>query len=171
MSLLILGTAQPQESRGAHRPSARPASACRRSLGLSRCSRNRGDRGRHSKKMPVSKRSAWRGRSSNGCLRRIAVWSFPALDGEPGVDSALYAGTHGDDRANNQKLLAKLASLPDDRCSAYYICVAVLSDPSGEVMAVTEGRCHGVITDAPRGSSGFGYDPLFLVLRVSQNIR
>ncbi len=106
-----------------------------------------------------------------GVARAIKQWVLaedsglvvPALDGEPGVDSALYAGTHGDDRANNQKLLAKLASLPDDRRSAYYICVAVLSDPSGEVMAVTEGRCHGVITDAPRGSSGFGYDPLFLV--------
>ncbi|HJZ91898.1 MAG TPA: RdgB/HAM1 family non-canonical purine NTP pyrophosphatase [Gemmataceae bacterium] len=85
----------------------------------------------------------------------------PALKGRPGVYSARYAGTHGDDAANNQKLLAELAPLPDDRRAAYYVCVAALSAPDGEVNAVAEGRCHGVITKEPRGAGGFGYDPLF----------
>jgi len=87
----------------------------------------------------------------------------PALAGRPGVYSARYAGRQGDDQANNQKLLAELAPLPDDRRAAYYVCTAALADPKGEVQAVVEGRSHGVIIREPRGSGGFGYDPLFLV--------
>lgn len=88
----------------------------------------------------------------------------PALKGRPGVYSARYAGTHGDDAANNRKLLAELAPLPDDRRAAYYVCVAALASPAGEVTAVAEGRCHGVIVRDERGTGGFGYDPLFEVL-------
>jgi XTP/dITP diphosphohydrolase len=87
----------------------------------------------------------------------------PALKGRPGVYSARYAGTHGDDAANNRKLLAELAPLPDDRRAAYYVCVAALASSGGEVKAVAEGRCHGVIVTEPRGTGGFGYDPLFEV--------
>jgi XTP/dITP diphosphohydrolase len=87
----------------------------------------------------------------------------PALKGRPGVYSARYAGRQGDDAANNARLLAELAPLPDDRRAASYVCVAALADPRGEVRAVTEGRCHGVITRDHRGSGGFGYDPLFLI--------
>ncbi|HEX5270500.1 MAG TPA: RdgB/HAM1 family non-canonical purine NTP pyrophosphatase, partial [Gemmataceae bacterium] len=87
----------------------------------------------------------------------------PALGGRPGVYSARYAGKQGDDAANNRKLLAGLAPLPDDRRAAYYVCTAALADPSGEVRAVVEGRCHGVIVKDYRGEGGFGYDPLFLV--------
>jgi XTP/dITP diphosphohydrolase len=87
----------------------------------------------------------------------------PALKGRPGVYSARYGGTHGDDAANNRKLLAELAPLPDDRRAAHYVCVAALADSRGEVRAVAEGRCHGVIAKEPRGDGGFGYDPLFLV--------
>jgi XTP/dITP diphosphohydrolase len=92
----------------------------------------------------------------------------PALKGRPGVYSARYAGTHGDDAANNAKLLAELGPLPDDRRAAYYVCVAALAKPSGEVVAVSEGRCHGVILRAARGDGGFGYDPLFLVPEFHQ---
>jgi XTP/dITP diphosphohydrolase len=88
---------------------------------------------------------------------------IPALKGRPGVYSARYAGTHGDDAANNKKLLAELAPLPEDRRAAYYVCVAALASPDGEVRAVAEGRCNGVIAKEPRGDGGFGYDPLFLV--------
>jgi XTP/dITP diphosphohydrolase len=88
---------------------------------------------------------------------------LPGLNGRPGVYSARYAGVQGDDDANNARLLAELAPLPDDRRAAYYVCVAVLADPTGEVKAVTEGRCHGVIVMEFRGTGGFGYDPLFLV--------
>src|SRR5262245_2303781 len=87
----------------------------------------------------------------------------PALDGRPGVYSARYAGTQGDDAANNARLLAELEPLPDDRRAAYYVCTAALADPQGEVRAVVEGRCHGRIVRAHRGSGGFGYDPLFLI--------
>lgn len=87
----------------------------------------------------------------------------PALNGRPGVYSARYAGKHGDDAANNARLLAELAPLPDDRRAAYYVCTAAVADPQGEVRAVTEGRCHGVIISALRGQGGFGYDPLFLI--------
>lgn len=87
----------------------------------------------------------------------------PALKGRPGVHSARYAGKQGDDVANNARLLAELGPLPDDRRAAYYVTVAVLADPSGEVRATAEGRCHGAIIKEPRGSGGFGYDPLFLI--------
>jgi XTP/dITP diphosphohydrolase len=87
----------------------------------------------------------------------------PALNGRPGVYSARYAGKQGDDEANNARLLAELAPLPDDRRAAYYVCTAALADPQGEIREVVEGRCHGVIIRAARGTGGFGYDPLFLI--------
>jgi XTP/dITP diphosphohydrolase len=87
----------------------------------------------------------------------------PGLQGRPGVYSARYAGKHGDDAANNARLLAELAPLPDSYRAAYYVCTAVLADPRGEVQASVEGRCHGIIAFEPRGTGGFGYDPLFLV--------
>jgi len=92
----------------------------------------------------------------------------PGLQGRPGVHSARYAGTHGDDEANNQKLLTELAPLPEDRRAAYYVCAAALANPQGEVIAVTEGRCHGTIIAERRGTGGFGYDPLFLVREYHQ---
>jgi XTP/dITP diphosphohydrolase len=87
----------------------------------------------------------------------------PGLGGRPGVYSARYAGRQGDDAANNARLLAELAPLPEDRRAAYYVCTAALADPNGEVRTVVEGRCHGVILREARGSGGFGYDPLFLI--------
>ena len=92
----------------------------------------------------------------------------PALKGRPGIYSARYAGVHGDDAANNQKLLAELAPLGADRRAAYYVCVAALASPNGEVIAVTEGRCNGQIVAEYRGGGGFGYDPLFLVPEFHQ---
>ncbi len=87
----------------------------------------------------------------------------PALNGRPGVYSARYAGKQGDDEANNDRLLAELTSLPDERRAAYYVCVAVLAAPQGAVKAMTEAQCHGIITRERRGSGGFGYDPLFCI--------
>jgi XTP/dITP diphosphohydrolase len=87
----------------------------------------------------------------------------PALHGRPGVYSARYAGKQGDDEANNDKLLAELRPLPDASRAAYYVCTAALADPQGEIQAVTEGRCHGMVITERRGSGGFGYDPLFLI--------
>ena len=87
----------------------------------------------------------------------------PALGGAPGIYSARYAGKHGDDGANNAKLLVELAPFSGADRAAYYVSTAVLADPTGKVIAEVEGRCHGVIVNEHRGTGGFGYDPLFLV--------
>src|SRR5258708_1913211 len=83
----------------------------------------------------------------------------PALNGRPGVYSPRYAGTQGDDAANNRRLLAELAPLPADKRDAYYVCAAALAHPSGNVHAIVEGRCWGRIITEYCGEGGFGYDP------------
>ena len=85
-----------------------------------------------------------------------------ALDGAPGVLSARYAGEPCDDAANNRKLLGALAGEPDARRTARFRCALVFVDADGTRLA-TDGTCEGRIGHAPRGSGGFGYDPLFLV--------
>ena len=77
--------------------------------------------------------------------------------------------TEGLDTANNQRLLAELAPLPDDRRNAYYVCAAALADPQGTIRAVVEGRCHGVLTKQCRGTGGFGYDPVFVPTGYDQS--
>ena len=91
-----------------------------------------------------------------------------ALGGAPGIYSARYAGSQGDDAANNAKLLADLEHLPLEKRTAYYVCYAVLSDPEGNIRLHTEGRCHGRILRDYHGANGFGYDPLFLVPEFHQ---
>lgn len=83
-----------------------------------------------------------------------------ALDGAPGIFSARYAGVHGDDAANNRKLLSELDGI-DDR-GAHYVCAIACVFPDGRHFTV-EGTCKGQILSAPRGGGGFGYDPLFLI--------
>lgn len=85
-----------------------------------------------------------------------------ALDGAPGVLSARYAGEPCDDAANNRKLLGALAGVPDGRRTARFRCALVFVDADGTRLA-TDGTCEGRIGHAPRGSGGFGYDPLFFV--------
>lgn len=86
-----------------------------------------------------------------------------ALDGAPGVLSARYAGTHGDDDANNRKLLATLDEIKDDSRGAAFVCAVAVADPSGAIRAEAHGQCRGQITRALHGAGGFGYDPLFLI--------
>lgn len=86
-----------------------------------------------------------------------------ALGGAPGVHSARYAGTHGDDDANNRKLLDNLKGLPADKRGAAFVCSLALADPAGEIRLQAAGACRGRIVEALRGVSGFGYDPLFLI--------
>ena len=85
------------------------------------------------------------------------------LHGAPGLYSARYAGLHGDNAANNARLLRELDGVPTERRGAFFICVLVLlrhaDDPAP---LVAEGRWHGRVLEAPRGDGGFGYDPLFL---------
>jgi len=84
-----------------------------------------------------------------------------ALNGMPGVLSARWAGRHGDDEANLRLVLAQLADVPEARRGAHFACVAALVLPSGREH-VTEGTVSGRIIDAPRGTNGFGYDPIFV---------
>lgn len=85
-----------------------------------------------------------------------------ALGGSPGILSARYAGTHGDDAANNRKLLAELRALPGlAPYSARFVCAMCLAK-AGSVQAEFLGELEGEITLTPRGLHGFGYDPLFI---------
>jgi XTP/dITP diphosphohydrolase len=84
-----------------------------------------------------------------------------ALDGAPGVRSARFSGDH-DDAANNRKLLESLAGVLDERRTARFRCVLAFVDERGGVQKA-DGTCEGRIAHAPRGTGGFGYDPLFLV--------
>jgi XTP/dITP diphosphohydrolase len=86
-----------------------------------------------------------------------------ALDGAPGVWSARYAGPGADDAQNNAKLLAALAGVPAGDRGAQFRCVAAFVDPARGLEIVRDGACAGQILTAPRGSDGFGYDPLFLL--------
>lgn len=83
------------------------------------------------------------------------------LDGAPGVYSSRYAGTHGDDDANNAKLLAELDGVPDEQRTARFACVLVFIDEDG-TETVARGTVEGRIGHGLRGDNGFGYDPLFL---------
>jgi XTP/dITP diphosphohydrolase len=84
-----------------------------------------------------------------------------ALNGMPGIFSARWSGTHGDDRANLDLLLAQLADVPDERRGANFTCAAALVHPDGSSHVVL-GQVHGHLIRAPRGSGGFGYDPVFV---------
>ncbi len=86
----------------------------------------------------------------------------PALNGAPGVHSARYSG--GGDGANNEKLLAAMLEFEGDARAAWFVCVLVLLNSSTDPSPlIAEAKWHGKIGKEPSGSSGFGYDPLFLV--------
>jgi len=96
-----------------------------------------------------------------------------ALNGMPGVLSARWAGGHGDDRANLELVLAQVADVPDSRLGAQFVCAAALVVPgsgapgsglpgSGAREWVVTGHVEGRLVRVPRGSGGFGYDPIFL---------
>ena len=82
------------------------------------------------------------------------------LNGDPGIFSARWAGSHGDDKANTAKVLASLADVPDEKRGAHFICVAALALPDGRTH-VEEGKFEGWILREPIGDQGFGYDPIF----------
>ena len=84
-----------------------------------------------------------------------------ALNGMPGVLSARWSGRHGDDARNLRLLLDQLSDVPDERRRAHFACAAALVLPSGHEH-VTEGVLRGRIIREPRGTNGFGYDPVFL---------
>jgi XTP/dITP diphosphohydrolase len=86
-----------------------------------------------------------------------------ALGGMPGVLSARWSGRHGDDRANLDLVLAQVAAVPDERRGARFVCAVALVRPDG-AEHVLRAVWHGTLARAPRGSNGFGYDPIFVPL-------
>jgi XTP/dITP diphosphohydrolase len=92
------------------------------------------------------------------CLSDDSGLEVDALGGEPGVRSARYAGTHGDDAANLQRVLDLLDGTDDRR--ARFVCVAAFVTPDGREQTAT-GTVEGNLTHVPRGTNGFGYDPIF----------
>jgi XTP/dITP diphosphohydrolase len=89
-----------------------------------------------------------------------------ALNGDPGIFSARWAGEHGNDLANLEKVLDQLKDVPEDKRTAHFMCVASLALPDGRHQ-VAEGRFDGHILYAPVGENGFGYDPIFQPLGMS----
>lgn len=87
-----------------------------------------------------------------------------ALGGAPGVFSARYSGPGATDESNNRRLLEALADVPGERRTARYVCHMTLSDPTGAIRTESEGTCRGWILHEPRGTHGFGYDPLFEIV-------
>lgn len=96
------------------------------------------------------------------CIADDSGLMVDALDGAPGVYSARFAGGHGDDRKNNDKLMDCLKDVkPEDRTAKYVACVCCVF-PDGRKFTV-RGECHGSIGFEEKGSNGFGYDPLFYI--------
>jgi len=96
------------------------------------------------------------------CLGEDSGLCVDALDGAPGIYSARFSGKDKSDIKNNLKLLSLLKNLPRSKRKAHYVCAVALADKQG-LAGVVEGRCNGLIAFEPRGSCGFGYDPLFYI--------
>ena len=89
------------------------------------------------------------------------------LDGAPGIYSARYAGKHGEDEANNLKLLKELRNVPEYQRGARFYCAIAMVYPEGKEIVVA-GECKGIIALEPKGKGGFGYDPLFYILELGK---
>ena len=85
-----------------------------------------------------------------------------ALNGAPGVFSARYAGANASDADRRSLLLSELNKTLDPARRARFVAVVAIATPNGEILNLSEGICNGTITHAPRGTGGFGYDPLFI---------
>ncbi|EAX47764.1 non-canonical purine NTP pyrophosphatase, rdgB/HAM1 family [Thermosinus carboxydivorans Nor1] len=103
------------------------------------------------------------------CLADDSGLEVDALGGAPGVFSARYAGEGAGDAANNAKLLRELAGVPAHRRSARFRCVLAFLDEDGTLL-VTEGTCEGIILEQPRGTGGFGYDPLLYLPELGKTV-
>lgn len=86
--------------------------------------------------------------------------AIDALGGAPGVYSARWSGTHGDDAANNKKVLTELSQVPASERGAQFVCVIALALPDGRNLTV-RGEVKGSVRTEPAGEFGFGYDPIF----------
>ena len=120
---------------------------------------------------PIEDGDTFEANAAIKALAGIAVTGLPtladdsgievdALDGGPGVRTRRYAGEDASDEENNAMLLAALDGLPPERRGARYVCVLALAVP-GEALRYERGICRGRIATSPRGTGGFGYDPIF----------
>jgi len=111
---------------------------------------------------------------AEGYARQFDTWALAddsglevdALDGKPGVYSARWAemnGTGRGDADNNATLLRQLEAVEDPRRAARFVCVLALADPAGRIVLTTSDTVQGRLLREPRGSNGFGYDPLFMI--------
>lgn len=118
------------------------------------------------------KARAYAAASGTTCLAEDSGLEVDALGGAPGVHSARYAGTtgtrHERDARNNEKLLQALAPVPDLERTARYVCALCLAEPDGRIVAEARGTFEGRIGREPRGSGGFGYDPLFVLPELNR---
>ena len=106
------------------------------------------------------KANYYSGKTGLPCLADDSGLTVDALDGAPGVYSARYAGIHGDDAANNEKLIRELQGKTNR--TAHYVCALALVQLDGSHVTA-EASCDGEIQDTPVGTNGFGYDPYFFV--------
>jgi XTP/dITP diphosphohydrolase len=116
----------------------------------------------------AAKKARWAARATGlPSLADDSGIEVDALDGGPGVRTRRYAGEQATDEDNNRKLLAALDGLPPERRGARYVCVLALALPDGAgargglVVVTRRGVVRGRIASTPRGSGGFGYDPIF----------
>ena len=107
-----------------------------------------------------------------GYARHLGRWvladdsglTVDALDGQPGIFSARYSGPDATDESNNRLLLSQLSDTRLEQRSARFVCHIAVADPSGQIQAESDASCRGRILFEPRGSDGFGYDPLFEIV-------
>ncbi len=99
--------------------------------------------------------------SERPCIADDSGLSVDVLGGEPGIYSARYAGSHGDDKANNTKLLEKLKDVEKQDRTARFVCAIACVFPDGREFVV-RGETEGLIAFEEKGENGFGYDPLFI---------
>ena len=107
----------------------------------------------------ILKAKAYAKKTSLWTLADDSGLEVDALDGAPGVFSARFAGLEASDRDRIDFLLAQLG--PSENRAARFVSVVVLCDPDSRVVKVESGICEGAIIDSPRGTNGFGYDPIF----------
>ena len=92
-----------------------------------------------------------------------------ALNGEPGIKSARFAGKAATDADRVNLLLARLDGVPREKRTASFKCVIAIATPEGQCQ-ICRGECRGMITIAPRGRNGFGYDPVFLFPELGKTL-
>lgn len=102
------------------------------------------------------------------CVADDSGIAVDVLGGAPGIFSARWSGNHGDDKANLELLLAQLADIKPEHRGAAFVCAAALVDPVSGLETVCLGEMRGSLTYAPRGTNGFGYDPIFLPVGYQQ---